>query len=62
VQAPAFANALATQIKNAAGQNTAGFGWLDTSYGNAGAVGAIQYPRTGTIVGRLDHFLSIYRP
>jgi hypothetical protein len=53
VQDPQFANALATPTKNAAGQNTAGFGWIDTSFGNAGAVGAIQLPRNGTIVGRL---------
>ncbi|HEY7391498.1 MAG TPA: TonB-dependent receptor [Bryobacteraceae bacterium] len=53
MQDPQFANALATQTKNPAGQNTAGFGWIDTSFGNAGAVGAIQLPRTGTIVGRL---------
>jgi len=50
VQDPAFANALATQTRNSAGQATAGFGWLDTSFGNAGAVGAIQLPRNGTIV------------
>jgi hypothetical protein len=53
VQDPAYGNALATQTKNSAGQNTAGFGWLDTSFGNAGAVGAVQLPRSGTIVGRL---------
>ncbi|HEY7334052.1 MAG TPA: TonB-dependent receptor [Bryobacteraceae bacterium] len=53
VQDPQFANAQATQTKSSRGQNTAGFGWIDTSFGNAGAVGAIQLPRTGTIVGRL---------
>jgi hypothetical protein len=52
VQDPAFANALATQTRNG-GRATAGFGWIDTSYGNAGAVTAIQLPRNGTIVGRL---------
>ncbi len=53
MQDPAFANALATQTRNAQGQTTAGFGWLDTSFGNAGAVGAIQLPRNGTAVARL---------
>jgi hypothetical protein len=52
MQDPAFANALATR-STVNGQTTAGFGWLDTSFGNAGAVGAIQLPRSGTIVGRL---------
>jgi hypothetical protein len=52
VQDPYFANALATQQKNG-NQTTAGFGWIDTSFGNAGAVTAIQLPRTGTIVARL---------
>jgi hypothetical protein len=53
VQDPQFANALATQTTSKTGQNTAGFGWLDTSFGNAGAVGGVQLPRNGTIVGRL---------
>jgi hypothetical protein len=52
MQDPAFANALATQTRSN-GQATAGFGWLDTSFGNAGAVGSIQLPRGGVIVGRL---------
>jgi hypothetical protein len=53
VQDPSFANALATQQRNPQGQTTAGFGWIDTSFGNAGAVTAIQLPRTGTVVARL---------
>ena len=53
VQDPSFANALATQQRNPQGQTTAGFGWIDTSFGNAGAVTSIQLPRTGTIVARL---------
>src|SRR5579871_5143064 len=55
MQDPAFANALATQTADkVTGQNTAGFGWLDTSFGNAGAVGAIQLPRNGTVVARFQ--------
>ena len=53
IQDPYFANALATQTRNSAGQATAGFGWIDTSFGNAGAVTAIQLPRQGTLVARL---------
>jgi hypothetical protein len=51
-QDPSFANALATQQRNTQGQATAGFGWIDTSFGNAGAVTAIQLPRNGTVVAR----------
>lgn len=51
-QDPYFANALATAQRNAQGQATAGFGWIDTSFGNAGAVTAIQLPRNGTVVAR----------
>jgi hypothetical protein len=55
MQDPAFANALATQTTDkVTGLNAAGFGWLDTSFGNAGAVGAIQLPRNGTIVARFQ--------
>jgi hypothetical protein len=52
VQDPAFGNALATQT-TVAGQTTAGFGWLNTTFGTAGAVTAIQLPRNGTVVARL---------
>ena len=54
MQDPAYANALATQTRNPAGQATAGFGWLDTTFGTAGAVTSIQLPRTGTVVARLQ--------
>jgi hypothetical protein len=54
MQDPYFANALATQTRTPAGQTTAGFGWLNTTFGNAGAVTAVQLPRNGTIVARLQ--------
>ena len=54
MQDPYFANAQATQTRNATtGQATAGFGWLNTAFGTAGAVTGVQLPRNGTIVGRL---------
>jgi len=53
VQDPYFANALATQTRSN-GQATAGFGWLNTTFGSAGAVTGVQLPRNGTIVARLQ--------
>ena len=47
VNNPTVANALATQTKNAAGQTTAGFGWINTA-----AVAAMS--RQGTIVARFQ--------
>jgi hypothetical protein len=52
-QDPYFANAQATQTRSNTGQTTAGFGWLNTTFGTAGAVTAVQLPRNGTIVARL---------
>jgi hypothetical protein len=48
---PLATNALATQTRNQ-GQPTAGFGWINTAFGN-GPASAIQFPRNGTVVGRV---------
>ena len=44
---PPSTNALATQTRNAAGQATAGFGFVNTT-------AVAQQPRTGTIVARFQ--------
>jgi len=53
VQDPVSTNALATQTKTN-GQTTAGFGYVNTTFGSAGAVNALQFARTGTIVARFQ--------
>jgi hypothetical protein len=51
VQDPASTNALATQTSSN-GQATAGFGYVNTTFGSSGAVNSLQLPRNGTIVAR----------
>ncbi len=50
---PVSTNALATQTKNAAGQPTAGFGWISTAFGATGPSDVSQFQRTGTLVARI---------
>ena len=56
-QDPSFGNAQATQTRvtagPTAGQASAGFGWINTTFGTAGAVTGVQLARNGTIVARL---------
>ena len=49
---PVATNALATQTRNISGQPSAGFGWINTAFGN-GPASSIQFPRNGTVVARL---------
>jgi hypothetical protein len=53
VQDPSTTNANAAQQKQN-GQTTAGFGYINTTFGSAGAVNSLQLPRNGTIVARLQ--------
>jgi hypothetical protein len=50
---PVSTNALATQTRNAAGQPTAGFGWISTAFGATGPSNVTQFQRTGTLVARV---------
>jgi hypothetical protein len=52
-QDPLSNNALATQTKSG-NQTTAGFGYINTTFGSAGAVNALQLPRQGTLVARFQ--------
>jgi hypothetical protein len=54
VNDPVATNALLTQTKSPAGQTTAGFGYVNTTFGSSGAVNALQFARTGTIVARFQ--------